>query len=349
MAVNINGIIFKEENLKKVLLSEIKTQTISRSHFFHSMPGGKYLSLLRAGDFVEPSFISHYLEKGMLSLYQLDMINEQDLSDYKQAWSSFKHAKTETEKLKRRDFILKKISNDYWLSDEKSFLTYVIATFEAFYIYPPRVLDHLQSESSLLYTRSLLISAVSSIAALINNYLDYNFIKDLYNTAFILDYGLVDFGNFNFVMSLACEAERNKPGSGLDVLKKYNRSEGEIAIFNNHPLISYERAQEQSEHFTYPEITKFIKFHHEKTDGSGFPKGYSYSALSDAEILLVFCDYLIPFQEHVFKAADGKLIVKDYFEDLKNLDDRYLLPISKMLNSWESCMNWAMNKEEDVA
>lgn len=349
MTITINGITFKKESLKKVLLSEVQTQTISRAHFFHSMPGDNFLSLLRAGDFVEPSFISHYLEKGMLSLYQLDMIDEKDLSDYKEAWSKFKHARTETEKFEQRDFILKKISSDYWLSDRKSFLTYVIATFEEFYIYPPRILDHLQSESSLLYTRSLLISAVSSIASLVNNFLDYHFVKDLYNTAFIMDYGLVDFGNFNYVMSLACEAERNKPGSGLNELKKYKRSEGEIAIFQNHPIISYERAMEQKEFFTYPEVTKFIKFHHEKTDGSGFPKGYSYSAMSDAEILLIFCDYLVPFKEHVFKQGDGKLIVKDYFENLKNLEDRYLLPIAKMLNSWEECLSWAMKKEEGVA
>ena len=349
VGININGIIFKKESLKKVLLSEIKTQTISRAHFFHPMPGDRFLSLLRAGDFVEPSFVSHYLEKGMLNLYQLDMIDDQDFSDYKKAWSDLKSAKTESQKKIQRDFILKKVAKDYWLNDEKSFLTFVVASFEEFFIYPPHILDHVQNESTLLYTRALLISAVSSINALINNYTDYAFVKDLYNTAFIMDYGLVDFGNFNYVMSLACEAERNKPGSGIEVLKKYKRSEGEIAIFKNHPIISFERAAEQHEHFTYPEVTNFIKFHHEKTDGSGFPKGFSYSAMSDAETLLIFCDYLIPFREHIFKLGDGKLIIKDYFENLQNIEDQYLLPILKMIHNWQECMNWALKTEEDAA
>ncbi len=349
MTVKVNGIEFNKEDLKKVSLSEVKTQTISRAHFFHTLPGDNHLSLLRAGDFVEPSFISHYLDKGMLTLQQLDIINDEDLNNYKSAWRELRTAKTENQKIVQRDFILEKIAKDYWLTDEKSFLTFVIAAFEEFYIYPPHILDHVQKESSLLYTRALLISALSSIAALVNGYLDYWFIKDLYNTAFIMDYGLVDFGNFNFVMSLACEAERNKPGTGIETMKKYRRSEGEVQVFKNHPIISYERAKEQEEHFTYPEVINFIKFHHEKTDGSGFPEGHSYSAMSDAETLLIFCDYLVPFKEHVFKHGDGKLIVKDYFDNLKNIEDGYLLPILKMIHNWEDCMTWALGKKGEAA
>lgn len=348
MNISVNGISFKQEDLREVQLADVKTQTISRAHFFHKLPGDKYMPLLRAGDFVEPSFISHYLEKGMLSLYQLYIIKDEDLASYKNSWENLKKAKTERERFIQRDKILNKIASDFWLSSEKSFLSFVISTFEEFYIYPPHILDHLQKESSELYTRSLLISALSSITALINGYVDYAFIKDFYNTAFIMDYGLVDFGNFNYVMSLACEAERTEPGTGIDVLKKYKRPEGEIQVFKNHPMISFERASEQKDLFTHPELTHFIKFQHEKTDGSGFPNGYSYSCMSDAETMLIFCDYFIPFKEHIFNFGDGSMIVKNYFESLKSLKSSHLLPIFKLMQTWEKGMNWMLTTKESA-
>ena len=349
MANSGEGITFKKEDLIQINLADVKTQTISRSHFFHQLPGNKFMPLLRAGDFVEPGFISHYLERGMLKLAQLDMVRDEDLVSHKTAWRDLKKALTEKDRFQQRDRILRKIARDFWSNNDKSFLSFVIAAFEEFYVYPPHILDHLQKESSLLYTRSLLIGAVSSITALINGYVDYSFIKDFYNTAFIMDYGLVDFGNFNYVLSLACEAERNSPGSGLQVMKKYNRSKGEIAVFQNHPLISFERAMEQKEMFTHRELTHFIKFHHEKTDGSGFPNGYGYSCMSDAETMLIFCDHFIPFKEHTFNLGDGKLIVKDYFEDLKQMEGAHLLPIRKLIQNWQKAMDWMIREEKEVA
>lgn len=349
MQVKVNGISVHVDELKQIQLSEIKTQTISRAHFLHRLPGNNFMSLLRAGDFVEPSFISHYLEKGMSQLHQYEIINPEDLQTYQQAWQLFKTAKTERDKILQKDKLIKKVAHDFWLNDKKSFLNFVVATFEEFYVLPPHILDHLQKESMLLYTRALLVSTLSSLTALMNGYIDYYFIKDFFNVSFMMDYGLVDFGNFNFAMSMACEAERSVPGAGVEILKKYNRSEGEIQVFLQHPQIGFERAKEQSELFQYPELSKLILFHHEKTDGSGFPKGYSYSALSDAETLLIFCDYLVPFKEHVFKPGDGKLIVKDYFENIQKIENRYLLPINKLINQWRATMEWALNEKKESA
>jgi hypothetical protein len=347
MEFNVKGITFNKEELTTIALTDIKVDTISRAHFFHILPGGKRaVLLLRAGDYVESAFISKYIEKGMVSLYQLEICSEEDLSEYKMMWAELRAARTQRAQFLLRDSIIKKIAHDFWNSNEKSFLSFMIACFEEFYVYDIDVLEKYQRLSMVLYSRALLTSAISSLTALCNGYVDHKFVKDFYNTSFIMDYGLIEYEDFNYALSLASESERNIPGSGLSTLEKYNRSEGEKILFTGHANISYEFAIQFADRFENPEVLDVIQMHHEKCDGSGFPNGYSYSALSDTETLLMFCDYLIPFQEHIFTVGDGQTILNGYLKQLNELEGKYLLPINKLMANWEMMMNWAIEKKQ---
>ncbi|MFT6633102.1 MAG: hypothetical protein ACJAS4_003071 [Bacteriovoracaceae bacterium] len=349
MEFNVKGITFKLEELTTIKLSEIPTQTVSRAHYFHLLPSNKKaVLLLRAGDFVETAFVDKYIGKGLESIYQLEIINEDDLNFYKSKWASLKNARTQKDQFLIRDEIMGQLAQDFWASKEKSFLSFVIACFEEFYIYPPKVLDKYQEVSMILYTRALLISSVSCAVSLSNNYVDYHFIKDFYNTSFIMDFGLIEFGTFNFMMSMACESERNKPGSGLLLLENKGRSKIEIQAYKEHPNVSYRAVSEYKSLFTYPEVLENIKMHHEKYDGSGFPNGYYYTAMSDTETLLTFCDYMIPFEEHIFSKGDGHQILSQYFEKIKLIDDEHKLPVNRLITNWESVMAWAI-KDIEVA
>ena len=55
-------------------------------------------------------------------------------------------------------------------------------------------------------------------------YIKKSFIKDLYNTAYLLDYGFIAYGSFPYVLAHACEVERNGPGQGVEYLRKLKRS-----------------------------------------------------------------------------------------------------------------------------
>lgn len=347
MEFNVKGITFKLEDLSTIKLSEIKTNTVSKSHLFHLLPGNKRaILLLRAGDYVESAFITKYLDKGLESLYELEIIHEEDLVFYKNKWSALKNAKTQHDQFSIRDEIISQLAKDFWASKEKSFLSFVIACFEEFYIYPENVLNKFQEVSMTLYTRSLLISSVSCAVSLVNNYVDYRFIKDFYNTSFMMDYGLIEFGNFNFMLSQACEKERNNPGTGIELLYEKKRPEAEVFAFKNHPNVSFRAVSEFKGQFQYPEILDNIKMHHEKYDGSGFPNGYFYSVMSDTETLLIFCDYMIPFEEHIFALGDGHQILSQYFEKLKQIDQEHILPVNKLMATWESVMGWAVKTIE---
>jgi len=350
MEFNVKGITFKFDELEKISLTEIKKETISHAHLFHLLPGmTKAILLLRAGDFVEPSFVTKYVEKGLGDVYALNIINKNELLEFKELWSLLKNASNQKDSFIARDKILNKISMDFWENKEKSFLSFVIASFEEFYFYPPIILEKYQEQSMLLYTRTLLTSSISSIAALCNGFVDYFYIKDLYNSSFMLDYGLIEYGSLNYAMSQACEKERNKPGEGIESLLKLKRPESEITTFKHHGDISAKVAEEYSSLFKYPEVIKFIKFHHEKCDGTGFSNGYFYSGMSDAEVLLMFCDYMIPFSEHIFQKGDGHIVLKSYYNELCKMENQYLIPVNKTMTNWESMMNWFLTKYEEVS
>lgn len=345
MEFNVSGIKFTKEDLSTVLLTDIRAGSISHSHFFHILPGSKRaILLLRAGDFIEQSFITKYLERGMVSLFQLEIVTQEDINIYKEFWAELKKSRSEKDLFSHRDSILKKVVLDFWSGEEKSFLSYVIATFDEFYFYPDHVMDKFQSISMVLYSRALLASSLSTLVALVNNYLDYNFIKDFYNTCFIMDYSLVEYGQFHYTVSMACEAERKLPGSGIDLLVRMNRSEGEKQLFLNHPELSHEFASTQLEHFRNPEVIDLLLTHHEKQDGKGFPNGYAYTAISDAETLLAFCDNMIPFAEHFFEKGDGNRILNHGYYELTKLEKKELLPIRKIMHRWLTMMNWSLDE-----
>ena len=335
MDYDVKGIRFKEDDLQTISVSDLNAGSISRSHIFFLLQGSsKAILLLRAGDYIEQSFINKYIEKGVMHLWQLEIAKLTDINKYKDLLEKLSHSQNSGNQLEVKDQILRAVTSDFYISDEKTFLSFVIACFDTFYLYPVHVINQYQEVSMTLYSRALLTSSVSVLASLVNGYLDYYYMRDFYNVCFIMDYSLVEYSSYHFTTAMACEAERKEPGTGLLLLKQMNRSAGEEQLFLNHPIISYEYALEYQDQFKYPEIQNFIKFHHEKKDGSGFPEGLCYSVLSDAETILSFCDNLIPFSEHFFACGDGQLILKEYLKELNFLKKGYLLPITKIKSRW---------------
>lgn len=349
MDFNVKGITFKDSDLEKILLEDLEVGSISKHHIFYSLSNGKkMISLLYAGDLVEENFLNKYKVKGVESFYGLRIASNEEVTQYKQLWTEFRRCRSQKAKMLTRDSIILKLVNDFVRESDTSFLNYTIATFETFFNLPTEILETYQSRSVVLYTRSLLMSSKLTILSLAGNYLDYDFIKDFYNTGFLLDYGLVKEFDFNYSISQACEKERNIPGSGIVFLEKTNRPVKEINLFKLHPLKSFELATVFQHNFKYPEVLDYIKLHHEKGDGSGFPKGYHYASMGLTEGLLIYCDYLIPFHEHIFSKGDGGKIFISYFEDLKEINKQNNLPIKAFVEMWESVLEWG-DREAEVA
>ena len=350
MDFNVKGITFNRSDLSKIKLSDLAVGTISRSHIFHLLPkGNTAVLLLRAGDFVELDFITKFESKGVESFDQLEVIQSDDILKYKNLWSRLKVCRSEKSQRLLRDEIIQEVANDYWVKSDKSFLSFTVSCFEEFYFLPESLLEVSQSKSMTLYTRSLLVSSVSIIASLSHGYTDFKFIKDFYNIAFIMDYGLINDDELDYAITHACELERATPNTGLTYLSSKKIFNTDKIKFQQHPFKSAEYANQFAELFHHPELIENIKFHHEKFDGSGFPEGYTFSSMSETQTLLNFCDQLVPFIEHIFIIGDGYEILNLNFHNIFKLSNSAILPINAVCSSWESMMSWGCEPIEDAS
>ena len=343
MNYNVNGIAFSKEDLETIDLTEIKVNSISRSHLFYIPTKGKNAFLLiRAGDFIEQEFVDKYTAKGMQSVYELHVANPLEIEIYDSMLRSLDSAKNEKDRQRIGESIAKKFGQDYWQENESSFLTFALTCFDHYYFLDDAAVDKMHKTSMTLYSRAIIGAAISVMSCLIHRIVDPYFIKDLYNTVFIMDYGLLDADEFTYTLSIACETERNNPGQGSTYLENSKRSDKEKNTFKMHPQISADYVETQKGKFFNPEVVDIIKYHHEKADGTGFPNGFSYSVMSDMETFLMFCDFMVPFGEHIFQKGDGINVIKNAFTVLGENEQMNSVPVKKIMAKWKSVMDWAV-------
>lgn len=347
MEFSIKGMTFKEDELIEVAIGDFEVNKIAKDHIVHIMSGSrKCFILLRAGEILTQEFIDKYTNKNVEVFKTLPVASEPSIQVYKDLWIKLKNSTSQKQQLQVKDEVLLTFLKENQKDSEGSILNFVISCFEEFYQLPLDVMMKFQAKSYLMFTRALLMSSFSAISSLAHGISDYDYIKDFFNTTLFLDYGLVEFKDFNYMLSMACESERSKPGSGESYLELHGRSQEEIFVFRDHPNRSVRALKEFAQYFKNKEVIELIRFHHEKVDGSGFPAGLYYSGLSQTEMLLSFCDNLVPFEEHIFAKEDGHKFVSMYFENLNTLMKGRMLPVSGILESWRGIIEW--NKKREV-
>lgn len=348
MSYTVKGITFTKEELSLVSIDELISGKISLAHLFIFVAKKPFL-LLKAGEYIEKSFIEKYKAKGIASFYALTITDKNLIDNFKTALIKIKNSKTDKEKRESRDELFITLSENYWEgSEKKSFLNFSIACFDSFYQLESSTIETLQSFSMTLYYRSLVSSAISVIVSLGSDYLDYSFIKDIYNCSFILDIGLAD-SDCSYRVLQACEEERANPGSGILYLEKERCSDPEKTLFLKHPEKSIEIAEALKDFFVNSELIDCIFFHHEQSNGRGFPKGIPYSGTGKWEVILRLADYMVPFKEPLFTLDDGESILKNNFLNLdgKKIND---FSLNFVLKNVKKKIEWAhLVQKKEVA
>lgn len=350
MNVKVSGISFDEESLDTKLLAELKVDSISSSYLFLKIQQ-KYYLMLRAADYIDAQFKEKYNLKGIQSFYSYNICDQQVIQKYENLWSELKISKLENEKISVIENIFIELTKDFWAQTyQVSFINFISACYNQFYHLDKQVVQNLQSTSHVLYSRAIQVGAHAVIAALANGYTDYYFIKDLYNASFALDYGLIS-KDFNWNLVQACEHERNNPQLGKSSLKNILKNSSDYQLFINHPLKTVELLKRFEKNFTYPEIIWAIKVHHEKANGTGFPKGINYSSISTWESVIQYADYAIAFEEKFYQKDDGVDSFKNTFQNLFMSPYIKSLPVFRVVQNISKYFKWAEKKlnEEEVA
>lgn len=348
--IQVSEISFDEKDLKTLSLSKLQVDIPAQSYLFLKVQNKFYL-MLRAADFIDAQFKNKYSVKGVESFFSLEICEQATIDNYHKHWTSLKNAKLEKEKVEVIESIFMELFQDYWSEDKStSFLNFLISCYDEFYHLDLSHIQKLQATSHVLYSRALQMGAHAVIAAMACGYTDFEFLKDLYNVSFVLDCGLVS-SDLNWNIIQACEHERNNPHIGKVALKNILKDPKDYELFINHPIKSEELAKQYQKNFCYPEIIWAIKVHHEKVNGTGFPKGLNYSTISTWEAVIQYADYVVAFKEKFYKANDGVECFKKTFQALFMSPHIKSLPVFKVLQSIAKRFEWAQNKlsKEEVA
>ena len=340
MEIEVNGITFSQNDLTTISITKLKIDSVSPAHLF--LPAGRrFFLVLRAGDYIDQEFLEKYQDRGVESFFALEIANQECIKKYNDLWSSLASKKLEHQRIEFKEQLFLNLCQDYWKEGaSQDFLSFVISCNQTFSNIETIVINEIQSTSHILYSRALLSSAHGLIGAMANGLHEFNFLQDIYNLCFLLDYGLVT-NNFTYALLQACEFERNNPASNKETLKKILNDPGDRDFFFDHPHVSAELAQSFEDKFNYPELIESIRLHHEKVDGSGFPDGIHYSAISSWDAILHYADFSSPFEETIFKRADGNKILKESLLKIIN-DKRYeLLPVLKISQNILRHFEWA--------
>lgn len=341
MQYSVKGITFSEDELSTVKLEDLRPDSVCPAHLFVFIKSKPFL-LLRAGDYLDRDFLDKYRGRGARSFLALEVASSADARTWRSFFSRLNRCRSEKEKRALQDEFVRKFADVHWRKSSRSFLSFALACHDEFYGLPKSFGRELQEASHILFSRAVSCSAIAAAYCFVDGLLERSFMRDMYNAAFALDCGLAAGGAPSYLLLEACEAERKVPGSGTALLEKKGR--GEKELFINHPEAGAKKAEAFESCFSNPEVIEHIRFHHEKTDGSGFPFGLTRSALASSETVLMFADHMTSFEERIFKEGDACEVVAESFKGLKALQGFETLMIDEAVLAWESAMKWA-NRE----
>ena len=309
--------------LQEVSVDEILTMSLARGDLFAKVSESRIFRLKRAGDFLDDEWKEKI--KKSTSLFEHTFSNaevKKVLSFRLKRWMD----ENDPEKFEvELNYLLKEIQQ--LIQADASIFDLCICFFEAF---KPEntIIHHFQNTHVILYRRAQIVATLASVFALSCGYHDPRFIKDLYQVAWVMDYGLVS-KDFSYWVALACQSERVKAGSGIEFLISKKASAAEVELFKAHPQESFDKARGVL-HLQNPEILSSILRHHEKKDGSGFPNGIPYSLISDWEAILLFADQFAAYEEEEIE-AQLKSPLRSLWKDVQSYPLE-LLPIKRVMS-----------------
>ena len=342
MDFNINGISFNKTDLVTVPIKNFSVGTISNGHVFLIL-GNKPFLLLRAGDYIDGEFLQKYLDRGLESFWFLEIADKDTITKYHSLFSELRNSKSSKLQAISSEKIYISFVKDFILENKVSFLSFIVAAFNTFYRFDHGTALKFHQTSTTLFDRALVTSAHSILVTMSNGFKDYNFIRDIYNLAFIMDIGLLE-GEFSYNIQKACEQERNYPGTGTAYLQSVSKQPEELDLFMHHPSFSMHYAESMPDRFEYPELCQVLAIHHEKFDGSGFPNGYFRSSISSWECILNFVDLVTHYKTRNYNKGDGKSILNETSEYLKSLETKEKQPLNDVIDNYFAVIKWASLK-----
>ncbi|MCT4642865.1 MAG: hypothetical protein N4A33_11300 [Bacteriovoracaceae bacterium] len=299
------------ENLQDFGLEESHIGKMVFGHLFIAI-GARNILFLRAGDFVTKEIYEKYCKSSIKILSPLDQDAVNTIEDYLRIIKV--GSSSEEEKLTAKSDLLLFFRRKC-LNGDLSVLNFYYAFKKLFKLYDLDLAYEQYKVSHILNHRAILSATLSTLSALMLNVVDFSCLKDIFNTSFFMDVGLIKQSIPCFHIMQAAEKERLNIGDGKKYLEHLVASDTLISIFDQHPIFSYDMIRRSIQKFSYPEIAKIVKCHHENLEGTGFPSSMSYHVTSKFEQIIHYSDTIIPFNTFDFVYGDFEAIKTLIFQN----------------------------------
>lgn len=317
------------ENLKPLEGKELASWKLAPGDIYYQTPATKkLLKLKRAGEFLEEAWIEKTRHNS--GLFWLPLVHLKRVEQLVSQWESL----LEKDDPQEFEVSLTRLSDEIRAGlHSEGGLSLMDWAYACHKIFKPD--ENLQLEMLnqhlALHRRAFYVSSLSVLFGLACGYTDPNFLKELYETAWLLDIGLLH-PDFSYWISLACQVEKIRPGSGIEYLNCKQASKGEKELFLNHPELGYKKALElKANKYKNPLLLNSVLHHHELADGRGFPQGINQSLMSDWEAILVMADQLVDYREEVLENY-ATFSMRDIWLSFKQLPQRNL-PIQRVVKT----------------
>jgi hypothetical protein len=277
----------------------------------------KEVILLRAGEYVLPSFIDKFRAKGVKSFILKNHFDPQEIDLWKAAWkqiSSVQDAGEYDQYISRKEFIshFKSLYFDEKVST--SLLSFMSTTHHIFVALSNDFMSEYAEKNFILFKRSILVASLSLPLLLSYGYSDWQFLKDVYNTTLLLSFHLAD-EKFTVTMKNALTLESKEQGYGHQYLSLKSPKEVDHLI-NVQDLtqicsLAYDYKNEHIKDLFYYFHSAYKKQSDQKT--------VVEQEMPDWASAIIFVDRLIPYEDITFKSGDAsgymKKVIKSRFSD----------------------------------
>lgn len=325
-----NSLFLMEENDQNIdpIWEKILAYRFCPGRIIWTKQSGKEIVLCHPGQIVERKKILEYLEKDM-SLSYISLANWEIVDKLEEVWIRFEEESKNKihafeDLVTSREEILKILKPVFWNGDgEESLLSLVCAFEKIFFGVSFDIEKDWIDESHLFFERGALMGTVFTIYGLCLGYMDFQFLKKLYLSGFLLD-----------------RLTESKEHSSLyfDELDR-NRKEGTGTLQDTD--LSYGNDNIQMI-FKGPFWKNLIKRNHEKLDGTG-KVGLWEGEMGDLEIGLLTLNSFVEYKHFEYSKLDGSLILKSIF--MGNTSERIQFLLTNVFNKVED----ENNNYEEVA
>ena len=216
------------ENLKPLEGKELASWKLAPGDIYYQTPSSKkLLKLKRAGELLEEEWIEKNRHHSGLFWHPLVHMKrvEQITAQWESLLTKVDPAEFETTLMRLSDEVRAGLHSEGGIT----LMDWAYACHKMFKPSEELQLEML-NRNLVLHRRAFYVSSLSVLFGVACGYTDTVFLSELYETAWLLDVGLIN-PDFTYWISLACQVEKIRPGSGIEYLNCKKASKGEKELF----------------------------------------------------------------------------------------------------------------------